>query len=203
MTSTFKAAMLATTLIAAPAFAQAATTVAVADVQGAVQRSAAFAAATAQMKVTYATQIAAFDARSKALQAEIAPLATAFQAAQKAPNANQAALQAQYATIQTRQQAAQTELQRLSRPIALAQAYVEEQIAGKLDAALKAAMVARGVQLVLQPQATVSYQPTVDITDAVVAELNKTVPTASITPPAGWQPGQQGQPAGASTAPGR
>ena len=203
MTSIFKTAMLATAVIAAPAFAQAATTVGVADVQGAVQRSAAFAAATAQMKVTYATQIATFDARSKALQAEIAPLVTAFQAAQKAPSPNQAALQTQYTAIQTRQQSAQAELQRLSLPIARAQAYVEEQIAAKLDAALKAAMTARGVQLVLQPQATVSYQPTVDITDAVVAELNRTVPTASITPPANWQPGQQGAAPAAPTAPGR
>lgn len=188
-----KAALLASALVTAPVFAQAATTVGVVDVQGAVSRSAAFSAATAQMKITYATQIATLEARSKALQAELAPLVTAFEAARKAPTPNQTALQTQYTTIQTRQQSAQAELQRLSQPIARVQAYVEEQIAGKLDGALKAAMTARNVQLVLQPQATVSYQPTVDITDAVVAELNRAVPTASITPPANWVPGGQGQ----------
>jgi Skp family chaperone for outer membrane proteins len=193
----FKAALVAAASVSLPAIASA-QAVAVADVQGAVQKSAAFTAAMTQMKTTYAAQITAFETRQKAIQAEITPLVTAFQAAQKA-NSPQATLQTQYNAIQTKQQAAQAELQRLSAPIARAQAYVEEQIGSKLEAALKAAMVARNVQLVVAPQATVSYQPAVDITDAIVAELNKTVPSAGITPPAGWQPGGQG--AAPATAP--
>ena len=200
----FKAALLAAApILAIPAIshAQAVEGIAVADIQGAVQKSAAFITAMAQMKTTYAPQIATFEARSKALQAEMTPMVTAFQAAQKA-NTPQATLQTQYTAIQTRQQAAQTELQRLSAPIARAQGYVEEQIGAKLDGAIKAAMVARKVNLVLSPQATISYQPSVDITDAVVAELNRTVPTVSITPPAGWQPGGQGaSPAAAAPKP--
>ena len=200
----FKAALLAAApILAIPAIshAQAVEGIAVADIQGAVQKSAAFISAMAQMKTTYAPQIATFEARTKALQAEIAPMVTAFQAAQKA-NSPQATLQTQYNAIQTKQQAAQTELQRLSAPIARAQGYVEEQIGAKLDGAIKAAMVARKVNLVLSPQATISYQPSVDITDAVVAELNRTVPTVSITPPAGWQPGGQGAaPAAAAPRP--
>ena len=180
--------------------AQAVDGIAVADIQGAVQKSAAFITAMNQMKTTYATQIATFETRSKALQAEIAPLVTAFQAAQKA-NSPQATLQTQYNAIQTKQQAAQAELQRLSAPIARAQGYVEEQIGAKLDVAIKAAMVAKKVNLVLNPQATISYQPSVDITDAVVAELNRNVPAVSITPPAGWAPGGQGAaPAAAAPA---
>lgn len=199
------ASALAAVAITAPAAAQSAAAVGVADVQGAVQRSAAFVTATTQMRTTYAAQIAQFDARSKVLQTELNPLVTAFQTAQRAPNANQAALQTQATTIQNRQQAAQRELQTISLPIARAQAFVEEQITAKLDAAIKAAMTARGVQLVVAPQATVSYAPTVDITDAIVAELNKTVPTATIVPPANWQPGGQGGAAPAATpaAPGR
>ena len=202
MKTIFKAAMLAAApILAMPATvqAQAVEGIAVADIQGAVQKSAAFISAMGQMKTTYATQITAFETRSKALQAEIAPLVTAFQAAQKA-NTPQATLQTQYTAIQTKQQAAQTELQRLSTPIARAQGYVEEQIGAKLDVAIKAAMVARKVNLVLSPQATISYQPSVDITDAIVAELNRNVPTVGITPPAGWQPGGQGA-APAATAP--
>ncbi len=196
MKTIFKAALLAAApilAVATPAQAQAVEGIAVADIQGAVQKSAAFITAMNQMKTTYASQITTFETRSKALQAEIAPLVTAFQAAQKA-NTAQATLQTQYTAIQTKQQAAQAELQRLSAPIARAQGYVEEQIGAKLDSAIKAAMVSRKVNLVLNPQATISYQPSVDITDAVVAELNRTVPTVSITPPAGWQPGGQGQP---------
>ena len=202
MKTILKAALFAAApiAIAIPATAQAVDGIAVADIQGAVQKSAAFVSAMAQMKTTYATQISTFETRSKALQAEIAPLVTAFQAAQKA-NTPQATLQTQYTAIQTKQQAAQAELQRLSAPIARAQGYVEEQIGTRLEAALKAAMVARKVNLVLNPQATISYQPAVDITDAVVAELNKTVPSVSITPPAGWQPGGQGAAAPATTKP--
>jgi Skp family chaperone for outer membrane proteins len=203
MKTIFKAALLAAApvlALATPAQAQAVEGIAVADIQGAVQKSAAFITAMGQMKTTYAPQISTFEARSKALQNEIAPLVTAFQAAQKA-NTAQATLQTQYTAIQTKQQSAQAELQRLSAPIARAQGYVEEQIGAKLDGAIKAAMVARKVNLVLSPQATISYQPSVDITDAVVAELNRTVPTVSITPPAGWQPGGQGAAAPAGTAP--
>ena len=40
-----------------------------------------------------------------------------------------------------------------------------------------------------------------DITDAVVTEINALVPSVSITPPAGWQPGRQGQAAAPAAAP--
>jgi Skp family chaperone for outer membrane proteins len=204
MKTIFKAALLAAAPLAlaipVAAQAQAVEGIAVADIQGAVQKSAAFITAMNQMKTTYATQITTFETRSKALQAEIAPLVTAFQTAQKA-NTPQATLQTQYNAIQQKQQAAQAELQRLSAPIARAQGFVEEQIGAKLDAAIKAAMIAKKVNLVLNPQATISYQPSVDITDAVVAELNRTVPAVGITPPAGWQPGGQGAAAPAPVAP--
>ncbi len=203
MKTIFKAALLAAApVLAMPSlsYAQAAQGIAVADIQGAVQKSAAFITAMNQMKTTYAAPIATFEARSKVLQAEINPLVTAFQAAQKA-NTPQATLQTQYTAIQTKQQAAQAELQRLSAPIARAQGYVEEQIGAKLEAAIKSAMVTRKVNLVISPQAAISYQPSVDITDAVVTELNRTVPTVGITPPAGWQPGGQGAAAASPTAP--
>jgi Skp family chaperone for outer membrane proteins len=207
MITKFKAALLAASLLAVPATASAqaaASAVAVANLEEAVQKSNAFTAAIAQIKVTYAAQIATLEARQKTLNAEIAPLVTAFQAAQKAPNPNQAALQTQYNAIQTKQQNGQKELQNLGTPVARAQAYVEEQIVGKLDVALKAAMVKKGVALVVAPQATVSYSPAADLTDEITLELNTSVPSASITPPAGWQPGGQGgaaQPA--KPAPGR
>jgi Skp family chaperone for outer membrane proteins len=206
MTKLLKAALIAAALVT-PALASA-QTVAVADLDGAVQRTTAYTTAVGQIRTTYATQIAQIDARQKALQAEIQPLVTAFQTAQRAPSPNQAALQTQYTTIQQKQQAAQAELQRLSLPVARAQAYVQEQITGadgaKLNTALKAAMTAKGVQLVLAPQAAISYQPTADLTDAIAAELNKTTATATITPPANWQPGAATAAARpAATPPGR
>ena len=208
MTKIFKAMLLASLPVAfsvalpTVVSAQAVTNVAVANVEEAVQRSAAFAAAVGQIKTTYKAQIDAFDARQKAIQAELKPLVAAFQTAQAAPNANRAALETQANAIQTRQQTAQRELQNLAQPFGRAQAYAEEQIGAKLEAALKAAMVKRKVSLVVSPQATVSYQPTADITGDIVTELNAMVPAVSIAVPANWQPGGQGQVGAAAPAAG-
>ncbi len=206
MKTLVKATLLAAASIAAvsvapiAAYAQAAGGVAVANLDQAVERSNAYVLAVNQIKTTYKPQIDAFDARSKALNAEIQPLAVAFDTARKQPNANQQALQTQLTQLQAKQQNAQRELQGLYAPIGRAQAFAEEQIVQKLDAALKAAMVTKRVALVVSPQATVSYQPAVDMTNDIIAELNKTVASVSITPPANWQPGgQQGQ--GAPAAP--
>ena len=205
MTKLFKIMLLATVPMAfsvalpTAASAQAVTNVAVANVEEAVQRSGAFTAAVAQIKVTYKAQIDAFDARQKVIQAELKPLVAAFQTAQAAPNANRTALETQANAIQTRQQTAQRELQNLAQPFGRAQAYAEEQIGSKLEAALKAAMVKRKVSLVVSPQATISYQPAADITGDIVTELNTLVPAVSIAVPANWQPGGQGQAAAPAT----
>jgi Skp family chaperone for outer membrane proteins len=200
-----KAALLATAPIAfaAPTLvsAQATTNVGVANLDEAVQKSNAYVAAIAQIRTAMKPQIDQFEARSKALNTEIQPLVTAFQTAQRAPNANQQALQTQATAIQTKQQAAQRELQQLYLPVGRAQAYVEEQIVGKLDGALKAAMTKNRVSLVVRPEATISYQPATDITAAITAELNTAAPSVSITPPAGWQPAGQAGQQGAAPAP--
>src|SRR3546814_16637602 len=44
--------------------------------------------------------------------------------------------------------------------------------------------------LLLSPEAVLARENNVDITDAVVTELNRLLPSVSITPPAGYQPGQ-------------
>ena len=180
-------------VMAAPAAAQTKLGVGVADLEQAMVKSTAFSNAMTAMQTTYKSQIDAFNARKTTLDNELQTKATAIQTAQKAPGANEAALRPQIEAFQKRRGEIQEELTKLGRPIALAQAYVEEQISAKISDALKSAMTKRKVDLVLQPGATVSYQPAVDITEAVTAELNTLVPSAQIVPPAGWQPGQQKQ----------
>jgi len=154
------------------------------------------------MQTTYKPQIDAFNARKTAIDADLKTKGDAIQKALTAAgNKPTPAIETQYQAFQQSQQSAQAELQRMGQPIALANAYVEEQITAKLSDALKAAMAKAKVDLVLAPDATVSYQPTVDITDAVVTEINALVPSVSITPPAGWQPGRQGQAAAPAAAP--
>lgn len=178
------------TATATPLLAQARGPVAIADLQTAISRTNAMTAASNAIKTTYASQISQYDTRAAALSAELQPLITQFQTAQRAPNANQAALQQQAVSIQQRQQAAQAELQRISLPVVRAQAWAAAQVEQRLDAAVRAAMTSSGVAVVLQPQAAISYQPSADITGAITAELNRTVPSVTTTPPANWQPGQ-------------
>ncbi|MBK5265637.1 MAG: OmpH family outer membrane protein [Alphaproteobacteria bacterium] len=196
-----KAAALAVAPIAGiavmttPAAAQSRMGIAVADLEQAVGKSNAFTNAMTAMQTTYKAQIDAFNARKATLDTELQTKANEIQSMQKTAGANSPTLQPKIEAFQQRRAAIQQELSTLGRPIATAQAYVEEQVTAKLSDALKSAMTKRKIDLVLQPQATVSYQPTVDITDAVTAELNTLVPNAQIVPPAGWQPGQQQQPA--------
>ncbi|CAH0352606.1 MAG: OmpH family outer membrane protein [Sphingobium sp.] len=199
------APMTAIALATTPAAAQSKAGIAVANLEQAVATSTAYTTARTQMNTTYKAQIDAFNARKTAIDADLKTKGEALQAAINAAGGKPTpALQTQYEQYQQQTQTYQAELQRLGQPIGLANAYVEQQITAKLSDALKAAMTKAKVDLVLSPEATVSYQPTVDITAAVVTELNALVPSVGITPPAGWQPAQRGQggaPAPAAAAP--
>lgn len=196
--------MTAIALTAAPALAQSKAGIGVVDVERAVGTTNAARTASTQIQTTYKAQIDSFNARRTAIDADLKAKGTALETGLRtAGGKSTPALQTQYEAFQKAQADGQAELQRLSQPIQLANAYVQQQIGAKLSDALKAAMTKAKVDLVLSPDATVSYQPTVDLTDEVVTELNALVPSVGITPPAGWRPGAQGQaaPAAAPAAP--
>ncbi|KKC27479.1 OmpH family outer membrane protein [Sphingomonas sp. SRS2] len=207
MKSFLKTAALAAgiALVPAAANAQAAaapaaainTGVAVANLEAALVNSAAYKAAIAQIQTTYKAQITAFQTRQTALQNEMTPLRTEIENLQKNPATPKATLDAKVNAFQSRAQNAQAELQRLTLPFARPEAYVKEQIGNKIEQALKAAMSAKKVGVVLAPEAVVAVQGASDITLDVVTQLNALVPSASVTPPANWQPGQADQPAAA------
>lgn len=199
----FKTLLLAAALVApvaAPVAAQA-QTVAVANPEQAIGASRAWATARTQIETTYKAQLDQAEARRQAVGKELQPLVTAFNTARAAPNANQASLQQQATTIQTREQAAQAEIQRITQPAQRAQAYAIEQISAKLPDAVQAVVRARNVSMLVRPDAVLFAGPTADVTSAITTELDRLVPTVSITPPAGWQPGQQQQGAPAAAAP--
>jgi Skp family chaperone for outer membrane proteins len=199
------AAVAALALVPAVANAQAAaapaaavnTGVAVVDLEGTVNGSAAYRSAMTQIETTYKAQLTALQTRQTALQAELTPLRTEIENLQKNPATPKATLDAKIAAFQQKGQAAQAELQRLAAPIARPQAYVKEQIGAKVEQALKAAMTAKKVGLVVGPEAVVAVQGGADLTPDVITQLNALVPSVSITPPANWQPGQAEQAAAA------
>jgi len=189
------AALAGAALLPAAAHAQ---SVAVANPEAAVANTRAWTAARTQIQTTYKTQLDQANARRQAITTELQPLVTAFETARSQPNANQASLQSQAQAIETRQNAANQELQRLTLPAQRAQAYALEQISARLQEAVQGAVRARNVQLLVRPDAALFAQPAADITAAITAELDRLVPSVNTTPPANWQPGQQGQGAGAA-----
>lgn len=205
MKTMFKAAalalapMTAIALTAMPAVAQTKTGLAVVDLEEAVAKSAAYTTAISQMQTTYKPQIDALNTRRTAIETDLKTKGDALQAALKAAgNKPTPAIETQYQQYQQTQQTAQAELQRMGQPIAIARAYVEEQLVAKLNDALKAATAKTKSEIVFKKAATESFGAGADITAAVTTELNALVPSVSITPPAGWQPGgRQAAPAAA------
>ena len=202
-----KTVLLAAALIAPGAFAAGTATaqvggIAVADPEAAVANSKAWAAARTQIQTTYMTLIDQANARRQAIANELNPLVDAYQKAAAAPGATEASLRPQAQAIQAKEQAGNAELQRLTAPAQRAQAYALEQISAKLPDAVNGAVRAKSVSLLLRPNAALFANPTADITSAITAELDRAVPTVGITPPANWQPGQQGAaPAASAPAP--
>lgn len=183
------AALSVSPMFAAPAAAQA-RAVAVADVRAAAAKSNAFTVASQQIQTTYKAQIDQQETRGQTLQAEMNVLIAKYNEEAKKTPQNQAALQAAAKAVQDKRQAAQTELGQIGAPVELALAYVEDQISVRMNEAIKAAMTTKKVDLLLQPDAVLARENNVDLTDAVVVELNKILPSVTITPPAGYQPGQ-------------
>ncbi|MBO9575583.1 MAG: OmpH family outer membrane protein [Sphingobium sp.] len=192
--------------MAAPAAAQSKLAIAIVNVDQAIGTSAAAQTATTQMQTTYKSNIDDVNTRQTALQTELKTKEDALRAAitaagQKPTPAQQTALQGQYDALQKRAQEAQNELQNLQVPLQRARAYVIEQIAAKIPDALKNVMTKNKVDLLLKDNAAEAFQPSVDLTSALVTELNTLVPTVGIVPPANWQPGgQQAAPAAAAPA---
>ena len=181
----------ATAGAASPALAQA-RAVAVISTDGAIQGSQAFQNAQQALRTTYAAQYQQLQTRQQALQGELTALQTAYNTAVQAQGATAESVRPQATALAQKQQAAQAELQRLQEPLALAEAYVREQIGVHLDAAAKAAMQQKGVDLALRPEAIVvaAAGSEANLTDEVVAELNRRVQNVAVQPPTGWQPGQ-------------
>lgn len=198
MTKITKTLLAATALVAAPlaiastAQAQVASGIATADFNRAVSQTNAHKTAMTQIQTTYKAQIDALGARRNVLQAEINVLIAKYQADAKA-NPNNPALRTQEQAIATKQQQAEEELQRLSLPIARANAFVAEQFDPKIEAAVRAAMTKKKVGIVVSPQAVMAIAPGNDLTPDITAELNTTVPNVSTAVPANWQPGQNRQ----------
>ena len=177
----------------APVAAQTVAGIAVADQRRAVVESSAFVNANTARPTTYKAQYDAAQAKSNQIRQQLEPLVNKFNTDVQAPNAqqNQPALQQQLGQIQQLREQGSQEVQGRLQPVALAEAYVLEQISDKFDQAVRQAMTKRKVSIVFEAGATLARADGYDITKDITAELNALIPTAQLVPPQGWLPRQQ------------
>ncbi|WP_205518110.1 OmpH family outer membrane protein [Sphingorhabdus sp. Alg239-R122] len=171
------------------ASAQSRQAMATAQVQSALVQSNAYRAAEQQINTAYAADIQQTQTRATALDAEMKPFVDAYNAAASQPGATQESIRPQAQALQQKRAAGQQELSRLQSRVSLARTYVIEQIDMRLADAVRAAMKAQKVDMLISPEAIIAREPYVDITPAIVAQLNTLVPSVNAIPPAGYQPG--------------
>lgn len=185
----------------------------VASFDAVIANSNAFKTAETQRQTTFKAQFDQAQTRQNALNAQIKPLIDKFNADRQGGKATQAQLEQQAGAIQQIQENGKAELQRILQPVGLSQAYVNEQIEDKLNDAVKAAMTKKGVSILISPDAILAVNGgAYNLNQDILNELNTSIPSAQLVPPAGWEPRQvreqraqqaaaQGQaPAGAAPA---
>jgi Skp family chaperone for outer membrane proteins len=119
------------------------------------------------------TLVTQFQPEEQAIRAAIAALAG------KEPDA---ALRARVTAFQKRQEDANQELNRTQQNIQSIQANVLRQINERLGPAINQVMVARGANLAVDVDATLARSQGLDVTGEVLAALNRSLPSVSLTP---------------------
>ncbi|WP_187336853.1 OmpH family outer membrane protein [Novosphingopyxis iocasae] len=204
------AATTATVSLAAPVAAQQVKGIAFADLEAAARQSSAYTTAAQQRQTTYAAQIQQAQSARQAAAQRLEPLANQFNTARQSATPDQTQLQTLYGQIQQIQNDSEQQLQQILQPVALSEAYVNEQISDQLKAAVDAARAQAKVSLLLGAGSVIDGDDAYDLTDEITAQLNRLIPAAQIVPPAGWLPRaqrerlaaqQQAQPAAAAAQP--
>jgi Skp family chaperone for outer membrane proteins len=175
-------------LVPTSATAQVARGIAVVNVQAVIANSSALQTAEQQRPVTYKAQIDAANAKRQQLQAQLQPLVTKFNTDRQAASPNQQSLQQQANAIQQIQDQGNRELQQILAPVALSQAYVQEQIGDRLGAAIEAAAKKKNMTLVVSPDSILYADAAYNLNQDVLNELNTALPAAQLVPPQGWLP---------------
>lgn len=175
------AAVAGMTAVAAPAAAQV-QGIATANPTAVIFRSAARQAAYQQIQQTYSAQIQ----QAQALNTEINTLQTSLDT-NKDNQLSEAELKANPSAVQ-QIQAKEQQIATTTQPVALAQYYVIEQLINDYENARNQVVSDKKISMILSPDA-IQYGPdSMDVTDAILAALDKRLPTVSASVPAGWQP---------------
>jgi Skp family chaperone for outer membrane proteins len=144
------------------------------------------------------TAIAELKPRIDGLQQRFAQLRTQFGTEQKnlqatqpaptAPPATKTAWEAKVRDLETRQAQAQQELANRDRDIQASRQYVQKQLDDATQPIISTVMRERGITVVLHEASTIQHAASVDITNDVIARLDKATPRVSTTAPAAPAP---------------
>ncbi len=177
-------AALAASPIAIPTAAQAqrapAAVIVVVDSERVYRECTACRTAQTQLQA----QVTALQTRQQTLTTQLRPDGQSIQTAIQALKGRDpdAALRTRVEAFQKRQEAANQELTRGQQNIQSIQANVLRQINERLAPAINQAMAARGANVALDVGATLARSQGLDITTDVLAALNRTLPSLSLTP---------------------
>ncbi len=162
-----------------------------------INNTKAFAAAQQQISTTYKSAFDQIQARRQAAQKEAEPLLAQLdtnkdkQVSDDELRAAQAAKNPVLDRLKDIQTRAETDVAKLTNPAARAELFAIESILRQYDAAQMRVITARKVAVVLSPEAFMYAPDSADISDAITAELDKTLPTVGIQAPADWQPARE------------
>jgi len=129
-------------------------------------------------------RVAALTSRQQTLATQLRTEGQPIEAAIRALNGKEpdAALRARVTAFQTKQENANKELAQSQENIRSIQANVMRQINARLNPAISQVMTARGANLALDVGNTLAASQAVDVTAAVLAALNRTLPSVTLTP---------------------
>ncbi|HYC66262.1 MAG TPA: OmpH family outer membrane protein [Reyranellaceae bacterium] len=177
------AALAASTIaLAAPATAQRAPAAVIVVVDSDRVYRDCNACRTAQTQLQ--SQVTAFQNQQQTLANQLRPEGEAIQNAVNALQGKQPdqALRTRIQAFQQRQEQANQQLARTQQNIQSIQANVVRQIDAQLRPAINQVMAARGANLAVDVDATLAHGATLDVTNDVLAALNRVLPSVSLTP---------------------
>ncbi len=189
MKSTIAASLIAASTLTAGSVSAQVSGIATADPTIAIARTKALAAGYTQVRTTYSSYITQIDGKNKEITVLQKQLDTNNdnQITDAELKAAQAAKHPAVQSIVTKQ----NEINKLREPIVMAQYFVIQNITAKYEAAQQSVVAAKRVSIIVTPDALVWAPKTADITDAIVAQLDASVPTVATAPPAQWRPTRQ------------
>jgi Skp family chaperone for outer membrane proteins len=130
------------------------------------------------------SRVTALQTRQQTLTTQLRNEGTPIETAIRALNGAQpdAALRARVTAFQTKQEQANQELQRSQQNLQSIQANIVRQINARLNPAINQVMTARGANIAVDTGSTLAHAAATDATAAVLAALNSTLPSVTLTP---------------------